>query len=84
MAGCDHLQSVDAEVRASGDVCQSCVEQGLRWVALRKCLTCGHVGCCDSSSGRHARKHFNDTGHPIIQPHRATDWKWCYVHDAYV
>ncbi|MFE2628221.1 UBP-type zinc finger domain-containing protein, partial [Streptomyces sp. NPDC059374] len=21
---------------------------------LRICLTCGHVGCCDSSPGRHA------------------------------
>ena len=32
----------------------------------RLCLTCGHVGCCDSSPGRHATKHFHHEGHPLI------------------
>ena len=47
---------------------------------LRMCLKCGHVGCCDSSKGRHATAHFQATGHPImrtIQP--GESWKWCYV-----
>ena len=42
-------------------------EEGQRWVALRECMTCGHVGCCDSSPGQHANKHFKETGHPVMQ-----------------
>jgi uncharacterized UBP type Zn finger protein len=44
------------------------------------CLTCGHVGCCDSSRNKHATKHFRATGHPImrsIQP--GEDWAWCFI-----
>jgi CPA1 family monovalent cation:H+ antiporter len=62
-------------------VCNGCVEEGTRWVALRRCLACGHVGCCDSSPRQHATRHFRDTAHPVIQssePHE--DWRWCYVH----
>jgi len=49
------------------------------------CLVCGHVGCCDSSKGRHATRHFEQTGHPImksIEP--GADWSWCYVDKAYI
>jgi len=47
------------------------------------CLTCGHVGCCDSSVGRHATKHFEDTGHPVMEAVHDHPWKWCYVHKDY-
>jgi uncharacterized UBP type Zn finger protein len=48
-------------------------------------LTCGHVGCCDSSPNRHARKHFHATGHPIIQSFEpGEDWRWCYVDETEV
>jgi len=47
---------------------------------LRICLSCGHVGCCDSSPGRHASAHAASSGHPIIrsiQP--GEDWSWCFA-----
>ena len=69
--------------RASG--CEDCLRIGSRWVHLRLCLTCGHVGCCDSSANRHARKHFYATGHPIIQSFEpGEDWRWCYVDEQEV
>ena len=46
----------------------------------RLCLTCGHVGCCDSSPGKHATKHFHGTGHPIMRSlEPGESWGWCYV-----
>jgi uncharacterized UBP type Zn finger protein len=44
------------------------------------CLSCGHVGCCDSSKNKHATKHFHLTKHPIVQSlEPGEDWRWCYV-----
>jgi uncharacterized UBP type Zn finger protein len=61
--------------------CEECLKLGMDWVHLRVCLTCGHVGCCNSSPGRHATKHFHSTGHPIIESFEpGEDWGWCYVH----
>ena len=54
---------------------------GTRWVALRLCLACGEVGCCDSSPSRHATAHFHETAHPVMQSAEpGEDWRWCYVH----
>jgi uncharacterized UBP type Zn finger protein len=54
-------------------------------VHLRLCLSCGHVGCCDSSKNKHARAHFNTVKHPIIQSFEpGENWKWCYVDDVYI
>ncbi len=67
----------------SGDrlVCAECVVAGSTWVALRRCLTCDHVACCDSSSHRHATGHFRETGHPVMQSAEPGEtWRWCYVH----
>jgi len=53
---------------------------GWEWVHLDQCLTCGHVGCCDSSRGRHADGHFRHTDHPVmraVEPGEA--WRWYYV-----
>ena len=56
------------------------LEVGRRWVHLRLCLTCGHVGCCDSSPGRHATKHYHHTNHPIMASFEPGErWAWCYV-----
>jgi uncharacterized UBP type Zn finger protein len=53
---------------------------GQHWVHLRTCLTCGHVGCCDSSPGLHATKHFHQTHHPVMQSHEPGEhWRWCYL-----
>ena len=84
MAKCEHVKQANPNVQPSGEGCQSCIDAGLRWVQLRKCLTCGHVGCCDSSAGQHAHKHFRETGHPVMQAFKSGDWKWCYVDEAYV
>jgi uncharacterized UBP type Zn finger protein len=54
-------------------------------VHLRLCLSCGHVGCCDSSPNRHARRHAFAVDHPIVQSFQpGEDWRWCYVDEAYV
>jgi len=65
---------------ASGNGCVECLATGGRWVHLRRCATCGHVGCCDSSPGRHATAHFGGLGHPIVQSFEpGEDWYWCYL-----
>ncbi len=60
--------------------CAGCLALGIRWVHLRKCLACGHVGCCDSSPHRHAEGHFTQSGHPVMRSfERGESWRWCYV-----
>ncbi len=61
--------------------CQGCAELGENnWAHLRMCLTCGHVGCCDSSPRRHATGHFEATGHPVMRSIEPGErWRWCYV-----
>jgi uncharacterized UBP type Zn finger protein len=79
-----HLSAV-RPVTPSAPGCEDCLRIGSFWVHLRLCLTCGHVGCCDSSPNRHARAHFHTTAHPIIQSFEpGEDWRWCYVHEAFV
>jgi hypothetical protein len=79
-----HLNMI-RDVVPSADGCEDCLRIGSWWVHLRLCLTCGHVGCCDSSPHRHARQHFHHSGHPIIQSFEpGEDWRWCYVDQAEV
>ncbi len=61
--------------------CQECSELGeSSWAHLRMCLSCGHVGCCDSSPHKHASAHFHQTGHPVMRSHEPGEsWRWCYV-----
>jgi len=62
------------------DGCEECLQAGMHWVHLRLCLTCGHVGCCDSSPGKHATKHARRSDHPVVQSYEpGEDWAWCYV-----
>ena len=76
---CTHLDQIQ-EVTAHTKGCEECLAMGDRWVHLRVCLICGHVGCCDSSKNKHATKHFHATQHPIMQSFEAgEDWIWCYV-----
>jgi CPA2 family monovalent cation:H+ antiporter-2 len=75
---CSHLDQIHP-VLPSARGCEECLKLGDTWVHLRICMTCGHVGCCDSSKNKHATKHFSQNGHPIIkalQP--GEDWAWCY------
>lgn len=72
-------------VRPRTKGCEDCLRLGTPWVHLRLCLTCGHVGCCDSSPMRHARAHAHTVEHPIVQSiEPGEDWRWCYVHEDYV
>jgi monovalent cation/hydrogen antiporter len=81
VGACADLERFPAVETAPEPVCQRCLDEGLTWVALRQCLECGEVGCCDSSVGRHATGHFHDTTHPVMESAEAgEDWRWCYVH----
>src|SRR3712207_6779190 len=82
---CTHLDQIRADVTPSAQGCEECLKMGSRWVHLRECLVCGHVGCCDSSPNKHATKHFHATGHPIVQSFEpGEDWMWCYVDQVFV
>jgi len=79
---CDHLEAAprDVESRVQGE-CEDCVRDGFTsWVHLRKCLTCGHLGCCDSSPRRHASAHFEEVEHPVMRSAEpGEEWRWCFV-----
>lgn len=60
--------------------CPDCLREGLQWVHLRLCLDCGNVGCCNSSPGRHAEKHWRTSGHPVMRSFEPGEaWRWCFV-----
>jgi CPA1 family monovalent cation:H+ antiporter len=62
--------------------CAECVREGIQWVHLRMCLTCGHVACCDSSPRRHATAHFHESAHPVMRSAEPGEtWRWCYLHE---
>ncbi len=79
--GCEHLLEAPTLVKPrTPDGCEECLRDGTSWVHLRLCLTCGHVGCCDSSQGQHADRHYDQSQHPVMrsfEPHE--HWRWCYV-----
>jgi len=85
MKSCAHQDQIQKEVQPNTKGCEECQTEGTRWVALRMCLSCGHVGCCDSSPGRHATGHFKSTTHPIMKSAQPGEsWRWCYVDESYV
>jgi uncharacterized UBP type Zn finger protein len=75
---------VDANPEPSStEGCTDCLRIGSTWVHLRRCLGCGHVGCCDSSPHRHASAHYRATQHPVIQSFEPGEtWRWCFVDEA--
>jgi hypothetical protein len=83
---CSHLDKIEVmDVPTRDDVpgCEECLKLGMRWLHLRICRTCGKIGCCDSSPGRHASKHAAADDHPIatsIEP--GEDWSWCFVDEV--
>ncbi|GII27317.1 hypothetical protein Pmi06nite_07590 [Planotetraspora mira] len=80
---CEHLQSAGDPAPLPAEGCAECLETGGRWVHLRKCLSCGHVGCCDSSPSRHATAHFHQSGHPVMRSYEpGEEWRWCFVDNA--
>ena len=82
---CDHVKEIREVAPDSTEGCPECLAAGDRWVHLRMCMTCGHVGCCDSSKNRHARRHWEKAHHPIVRSlERGEDWMWCYADRDYV
>jgi len=83
MNGCEHLSEIQ-KVTPSANGCEDCLKTGDRWVHLRLCEICGHVGCCDSSPNKHATKHFHATNHAIIKSFEpGEDWGYCYPDDLF-
>jgi hypothetical protein len=76
---CTHLTEIN-DVRPSVEgACEDCLREGSRWVHLRLCLECGHMGCCDNSPRRHATAHFHSSSHPIMcSAEPDEEWAWCY------
>jgi uncharacterized UBP type Zn finger protein len=80
---CSHLDQIHDVTPHTPNGCEECLATGDSWVHLRLCLTCGHVGCCDSSKNKHATMHFHASSHPIVQSYEpGEDWLWCYVDEV--
>ncbi|WP_344116180.1 Na+/H+ antiporter [Kribbella alba] len=80
-AECEHLAEAPCVLTpTTPEGCEECLATGSTWVHLRLCLQCGHVGCCDSSPERHATKHFESEGHPVMRSFEpGEEWRWCFV-----
>ena len=81
-SACAHAGAI-RDVTPSAKGCEECLKTGDRWVHLRLCRACGHVGCCDSSPNRHATAHFHKTRHPIIEGYDPPEG-WGYVDETMV
>jgi uncharacterized UBP type Zn finger protein len=80
---CEHVSEIK-DVSPSANGCEDCLKIGARWVHLRECMECGHIGCCDSSPNKHATAHYHSTTHPIIRSFEpGEDWGYCYVDDEF-
>jgi uncharacterized UBP type Zn finger protein len=78
---CRHLKEAKPDMAPNTpEGCEECLQRGDRWVHLRLCLACGHVGCCDDSRNKHATRHFHQTHHPVIRSFEPGEtWEYCYV-----
>jgi len=80
MLSCEHSTMIEI-TEPMGFECVTCVHQGDTWVHLRLCMTCGYIGCCDSSKNKHARKHYIRNDHPVIRSIEPGEtWRYCYIH----
>lgn len=81
---CQHFPEIRDVTPSTYKGCEDCLKIGGRWVHLRLCRECGHVGCCDNSPNRHATAHYHRTHHPIIQSFQPDeDWGYCYPDDLF-
>jgi uncharacterized UBP type Zn finger protein len=81
---CTHLDTVQiTQLPEEVDGCEECLAGGTKWMHLRICLECGHVGCCDSSPMKHASAHARESEHPIMRSlEPGEDWSWCFVDEV--
>ena len=83
MSKCTHADQIKVTRPDTVEGCEECLKIGGKWVHLRVCLTCGEVGCCDNSPNKHARAHYGETEHPLIQTVEPDEkWAFCYVDNA--
>ena len=76
---------IDAAVPPSGTGCAECDAVGGWWVHLRRCASCGHIGCCDDSPAKHSSAHWRETSHPVIRSFEpGEDWFWNFATNSYV
>ncbi len=82
---CAHLKAAKDHAPNTPRGCEECLKTGDRWVHLRLCLTCGHVGCCDDSPNHHATRHHHATGHPVIKSFEPGEtWFWDFPSEQMV
>jgi hypothetical protein len=76
---CAHIVAIADVKHPHKRVCDECVKTGDSWVHLRTCQECGHTLCCDNSPNRHATRHAQGTGHPVIASAEPGErWLFCY------
>ncbi|MDQ6724297.1 MAG: UBP-type zinc finger domain-containing protein [Thermoproteota archaeon] len=83
---CMHIEQINQDIKPKNpNGCEECLQIGSKWVQLRLCLSCGHIGCCDSSPNKHATKHFKTTQHPLIRSFESPEnWEWCYLDEILI
>jgi hypothetical protein len=83
-ASCSHLDTITVTtLPAEVAGCEDCLREGTKWLHLRICLECGHVGCCDDSPQRHASAHARGASHPLIRSlEPGEEWCWCFVDEV--
>lgn len=83
-AVCTHLEQVlVTDVPEEIEGCVDCLREGMSWVHLRMCHSCGEIRCCDNSPGRHATAHFHEAGHPIMRSVEPGEvWSWCFIDEV--
>lgn len=82
---CAHFEALAEPAEPASAVCDRCMEMGDTWVHLRACLSCGTVGCCDSSKNRHARKHWEEEQHALVQSIEPGEtWQFCFPDEVLV
>lgn len=82
---CNHIDKIDTVLSPNAQECEACVKIGSRWVHLRTCQSCGVTLCCDSSPNKHATRHFQESGHPVVASAEPGErWFWCYEDSAFV
>ncbi|HEX6927867.1 MAG TPA: UBP-type zinc finger domain-containing protein [Gammaproteobacteria bacterium] len=79
LQGCEHLAKITHLRHAERNECEECKRSGDSWVHLRTCQSCGTTLCCDSSPNRHATRHAQVSGHPVVASAEPGErWLYCY------
>lgn len=82
---CVHQDLIVEDVEPAAQGCVDCLAAGEKWIHLRICVTCGYIGCCNSSPNKHAHKHAIETGHHVVMSmENGEEWLWCYEDEDYL